>query len=248
MDTTVGVIILAAGMGKRMKSDKAKVLHEIAGRPMIDYVVDVAADVAGSNIIVVVGHQAEQVREAVGRFHQVRFALQSEQMGTGHAVACAMPEVPDAVDSVVVLCGDVPLIRSATVRQMVADHRARQRDVTVLAVRVPDPTGYGRVIMDAHGRLSAIVEQADANEAQAKIDVVNTGFYVIEKSFLDFALPQLDCDNAQNEIYLTDIISVGRRHQYNIGVMMGSDPDEILGVNSQAELRIAEKLMITRLS
>jgi len=246
MDNTIGIIILAAGMGKRMKSDKAKVLHEIADRPMIDYIVDVAVDVAGSNVIVVVGHQAEQVREVVGRSHEVRFALQSEQRGTGHAVACAMSEVPDTVGSVVVLCGDVPLIRSATIRQMVADHRAHQRDATVLAVRVPDPTGYGRVIMDAHGRLSAIVEQADADEAQAKIDIINTGFYVIEKSFLGFALPQLDCDNAQNEVYLTDIISVGHQHHYNIGVMMGSDPDEILGVNSQKELHMAEKLMITR--
>lgn len=246
MDNTIGIIILAAGMGKRMKSDKAKVLHEIADRPMIDYIVDVAVDVAGSNVIVVVGHQAEQVREVVGRSHAVRFALQSEQRGTGHAVACAMSEVPDTVGSVVVLCGDVPLIRSATIRQMVADHRAHQRDATVLAVRVPDPTGYGRVIMDVHGRLSAIVEQTDADEAQAKIDIINTGFYVIEKSFLGFALPQLDCDNAQNEVYLTDIISVGHQHSCNIGVMMGSDPDEILGVNSQKELHMAEKLMITR--
>lgn len=246
MNNNVGIIILAAGMGKRMKSDKAKVLHQVAGRPMIDYIVEVAADVAGSNVIVVVGHQAEQVQEVIGRSHRVRFAFQPEQRGTGHAVACAMPEVPDVVDSVVVLCGDVPLIRSATIRQMVADHRAHQRDVTLLAVRVPDPAGYGRVILDADGRLTAIVEQADANETQQKIDVINTGFYVIEKSFLDFALPRLDSDNAQNEIYLTDIISLGHRHHRTIGAMMGSDSDEILGVNSQAELHMAEKLMIMR--
>jgi bifunctional N-acetylglucosamine-1-phosphate-uridyltransferase/glucosamine-1-phosphate-acetyltransferase GlmU-like protein len=100
--------------------------------------------------------------------------------------------------------------------------------------------------MDAEGRLTAIVEQADANEAQQKIDVINTGFYIIEKSFLDFALPLLDCDNAQNEVYLTDIVSLGHRHHRNIGAMMGSDPDEMLGVNSQAELHMAEKLMIMR--
>lgn len=246
MDNSIGIVILAAGMGKRMKSDKAKVLHEVAGRPMIDYIVDVAADVAGSNVVVVVGHQAAKVQEVIGRSHQVRFAFQSEQRGTGHAVACAMTEVPDGVDSVVVLCGDVPLIRSATIRQMAADHRVHNRDVTVLAVRVSDPTGYGRMIMDADGQLTAIVEQADANEAQLKIDVINTGFYVIDKSFLMFALPLLDCDNAQNEVYLTDIVSLGHRHHRNIGAMMGSDPDEILGVNSQTELQLAEKLMIMR--
>lgn len=246
MDNEVGIIILAAGMGKRMKSDKAKVLHEIAGRPMIDYIVGVAAEIAGPNVIVVVGHQAEQVREVVGRSHQVRFAFQSQQKGTGHAVACAMPEVKEAVDVVVVLCGDVPLIRTSTIRQMVADHRAHQRDITLLTVRVPDPTGYGRVIIDDDGRLTAIVEQADANEAQKKINIINTGFYVINKSFLNFALPRLDSDNAQNEIYLTDIIHLGHRHQRNIGIMMGNDPDEILGVNSRSELHMAEKLMNIR--
>ena len=243
MDINVGIIILAAGMGKRMQSEKAKVLHEIAGRPMIDYVVDTAVEVAGSNVIVVVGHQADQVRQVVGRTHEVRFAFQPEQKGTGHAVACAMPHVPESVDSVVVLCGDVPLMRAVTIRQMIDDHHAHQRDITILAVQVPDPTGYGRVIIDGDGCLIAIVEQADASEAQQKIDIINAGVYVIDKTFLGFALPQLGSDNAQGEIYLTDMIDLGHRNGRNIGAMIGGNPDEILGVNSQTELRSAEKLI-----
>jgi UDP-N-acetylglucosamine diphosphorylase/glucosamine-1-phosphate N-acetyltransferase len=246
MNSSVGIVILAAGLGKRMKSDRAKVLHEIVGRPMIEYILDVATRVVGANVVVVVGHQSEVVQEIVSRSYDVRFAIQPEQRGTGHAVMCAMPVIPDHVSSVVVLCGDVPLIQAATIDQLVSDHLLHHRDVTALAVQVADPTGYGRMIMDSDGRLTAIIEQADADECQKQIDVINTGFYVIEKAFLDQALPRLDANNAQNEIYLTDIIGYGHRNGRNIGVMVGEDAQQFMGVNSREELAVAENLMKIR--
>jgi UDP-N-acetylglucosamine diphosphorylase/glucosamine-1-phosphate N-acetyltransferase len=243
MENKVGVIILAAGMGKRMKSEKAKVLHEVAGRPMIDYIVETAVRVAGANVVVVVGHQAETVREMVNRSHNVYFAIQPEQLGTGHAVMCGLPSMPGEVTSIVVLCGDVPLIQVETIEQLIGDHRSNSRDITILATRLDDPTGYGRLVMEKTGRLTAIVEQADADEAQQKIDIINTGFMVIEKTFLEEALPQLRAENAQNEIYLTDIIGIGSRQNRVIGAMIGQNPEQYTGINSIADLRKVEKTM-----
>ena len=241
MGNGLGIIILAAGMGKRMKSDKAKVLHEVAGRPMIDYVVDTATSVAGSNVVVVVGHQAEAVKETVRRSHNILFALQPEQRGTGHAVMCALPAVPTTVDDIIVLCGDVPLIQADTVKELIADHQRNERDLTVLATRAKDPTGYGRLIIQNDGTLSAIVEQADASEEQKKIDIINTGFMAIKKNFLEYALPLLDANNAQNEIYLTDLVGIGRRKKRKVGVMIGENPEQYAGVNTLMDLAEVEK-------
>ncbi|MFZ1986428.1 MAG: NTP transferase domain-containing protein [Desulfatitalea sp.] len=246
MASTLGVVILAAGLGTRMKSDKAKVLHKICGRPMIDYVVRTAIEVAGSNIVVVVGHQAEQVKQAVGRVGKALFANQEKQLGTGHAVLCALPFIPAAVDQVVVLCGDVPLIRTTTIAALTADHDLHQRDVSLLAVSVENPKGYGRVIFDAQGQLTSIVEEKDADAAQKLIKNINSGIYVVKRQFLQQALPQLRSDNAQNEIYLTDIVDFGYRQNRRIGAVTGSDSNEIIGVNSRDELQIAEKLMKLR--
>jgi UDP-N-acetylglucosamine diphosphorylase/glucosamine-1-phosphate N-acetyltransferase len=244
--TTCGVVILAAGLGTRMKSDKAKVLHEICGSPMIEYVVGTARAVAGDNVVVVVGHQAELVRSTVCKIGATYFALQEEQLGTGHAMLCAMPHIPDDVAQVVVLCGDVPLIRPATIERLLSNHLAHERDVTLLAVAVPDPKGYGRIIMNA-GRLSAIVEEADADSEQKKIRTINTGIYAVKRSFLEKALPQLHSDNAQKEIYLTDIIGIGYKESRNIGVVLGNDSNEIIGVNSPEDLQAAEKSMRLRI-
>lgn len=246
MAYTLGVVILAAGLGTRMKSDKAKVLHEICGRPMIDYVVRTANEVAGSNVVVVVGHQAEQVKQAVGRVGEALFAYQEKQLGTGHAVLCALPFVPAAVDQVVLLCGDVPLIRTTTISALIAEHNLHQRDVSLLVVSVENPKGYGRVILDAQGQLTAIVEEKDADAAQKLINKINTGIYVVKREFLQQALPQLRSNNAQSEVYLTDIVALGYRQNRRIGAVIGSDRNEIIGVNSRDELQIAEKLMKLR--
>jgi UDP-N-acetylglucosamine diphosphorylase/glucosamine-1-phosphate N-acetyltransferase len=246
MKSTVGIIILAAGLGTRMKSDKAKVLHEVCGRSMVEHVVETAVDVAGTNVVVVVGHQADTVKEVVRRSFEVRFALQSEQLGTGHAVLCAMPELPDEVQQVVILCGDVPLIRSATIRDLIQKHQDRNRDVTLLAVHMQDPTGYGRILSDADQNLIGIVEEADADTEQKNITLINTGIYAVKRPFLIEALPLIGSDNAQNEIYLTDIIGIGHRQNKSVGTVVGQDSSEIVGVNSPVELQLVEKTMQTR--
>jgi UDP-N-acetylglucosamine diphosphorylase/glucosamine-1-phosphate N-acetyltransferase len=229
-----------------MKSDKAKVLHEICGRPMIGYVMRTAIDVAGGNVVVVVGHQAEQVKQAVRRVGDAFFAYQEKQLGTGHAVLCALPYIPATVDQVVVLCGDVPLIRANTIAELTADHEVHQRDVSLLAVSVENPKGYGRVIFDGQGQLTAVVEEKEADAGQKLINNINTGIYVVKREFLQQALPQLRSDNVQNEVYLTDIVALGYRQNRRIGAVVGSDSNEIIGVNSRDDLQIAEKLMKLR--
>jgi UDP-N-acetylglucosamine diphosphorylase/glucosamine-1-phosphate N-acetyltransferase len=241
-----GVVILAAGLGTRMKSDKAKVLHEICGRAMIHYVVQAAATVAGSDVVVVVGHQAEKVKEAIRQEFTVRFAYQDKQHGTGHAVLCAMPHIPDHVKEVVILCGDVPLIRPATIANLVSNHSRQHRDVTVLAVKALNPTGYGRLLFDPNGQLVGIVEESDADLHQKQLDIVNSGIYVVKRAFLDLALPQIKADNIKREIYLTDIIAIGFRNSATLGAVIGADCNEVMGVNSPAELQAAENLMKSR--
>ena len=246
MGSTLGVVILAAGLGTRMKSDKAKVLHEICGRPMIDYVMRTAMEVAGQNIVVVIGYQAGKVKEVVNQVGEAHFAHQEKQLGTGHAVLCAMPFIPASVDQVLILCGDVPLIKAKTIRELSADHLLHGRDASLLAVSLEEPKGYGRLIFTEDGDLIAIVEEKDASPAEKLIKIINTGIYIVKREFLENALPQLRSDNAQNEIYLTDIINIGYRQKRKIGSLIGGDSKEIIGVNSQDELQIAEILMKQR--
>ena len=242
----VGIIILAAGLGTRMKSNKAKVLHEVCGIPMIHHVVETATQLVGSNVVVVVGHQADRVKALLSADFQVRFALQAEQLGTGHATLCALPQLPDRVEDVVILCGDVPLIRSQTIERLINDHFCAKRDVTLLAVSLERPKGYGRVLYGEHGDLQGIVEEADATDDEKRIKMINTGIYTVKRSFLLQALPQIGSDNAQGEIYLTDIIGIGHRQSKIMGVVVGDDRSEIIGVNSIDDLQLAEKTMKIR--
>jgi UDP-N-acetylglucosamine diphosphorylase/glucosamine-1-phosphate N-acetyltransferase len=231
------VIILAAGLGTRMKSDRAKVLHEIQGRPMIHYVVRTARNIAGGNVVVVVGHQADRVRAALTEEGGLRFALQSPQLGTGHAVSCALPEVPARCEHVVILCGDVPLIQTETLRSLVRDHLKHQRDLTVLVVELSNPTGYGRIITDSDGRVVAIVEESDATVEQKKIRMTNTGIYCVNTRFLREALTRIGNDNAQGEYYLTDMVAVGHRNLKNVGAFLAGSPQEFHGINSREDLQ-----------
>lgn len=241
--TDITVVILAAGLGTRMKSDKAKVLHEILGRPMIAYVVDTALAVAGNNVVLVVGHQAQVVRETVARQAELHFALQERQLGTGHAVMCAMSALPETTRHVVVLCGDVPLLGEKTLRGFVNEHRSHQRTLSVLAVRLPDPSGYGRIVQNERGQVTGIVEEADATPSEKAINIVNTGVYCIDKPFLESALQQIRSDNAQGEYYLTDIVGLAHQGHHSIGVTVGTDANEFLGVNSPEQLKAVERLL-----
>jgi UDP-N-acetylglucosamine diphosphorylase/glucosamine-1-phosphate N-acetyltransferase len=247
-DNKIAVIILAAGLGTRMKSNKAKVLHEILGRPMVLYVIETAKKVSGNDVILVVGNQAEVVRQIVPQEAQLHFAYQAKQLGTGHAVLCAMPYVSDHCENVVILCGDVPLITADTIFRFIEDHLKEKRDITVLAVSIDNPRGYGRILIDANRQVTGIVEEADATEAQKKIKTINTGIYCARKNFLADSLYKINTNNTQGELYLTDIIEVGYREKKVVGVFVGSDEKEFYGVNNHQDLIKVQKLMRKRLT
>ncbi len=240
--SNLAVIILAAGKGTRMHSDRAKVLHEIMGRPMIDYVV-VAAKAIASQVVVVVGHQADQVRQRIAADAAVRFALQARQLGTGHAVQCALTSLDPAVSEVVILCGDTPLIRSETLRNMVKDHRSRGAGLSILAMEMENPQGYGRVLTGAHGDVEGIVEEADASVAQKRIRMVNTGIYCVQRAWLASSIAQLRADNAQGEFYLTDILGIAFQEGLKTNAWVGPDSLEFMGVNTAEQLSAAEQEM-----
>lgn len=238
----VVAIILAAGKGTRMKSDRAKVLHEIAGAPMILYVVEAALAVV-ENVVVVIGHQAEGVREALESYTTLCFSVQEEQLGTGHAVMTAMPEVRAGIHDGVILCGDTPLIKPETIRGLIDHHRATRGDLTLLATTLEEPFGYGRIISDAQGDVIRIVEEADATDAEKKISVVNSGTYCVKIDFLKKFLPGLRSDNAQGEFYLTDVVERAYEAGDPASLLEVRDTLEVLGVNTREELTRAENLL-----
>ena len=243
MGNKIACIILAAGLGTRMKSNKAKVLHQLLDKPMILYVVETANQVAGNNVIVVVGHQAEKVRQVVADRFQVNFALQKEQLGTGHAVMCALDLLPVDVEDVLIIYGDVPLLSHETLSALLRYHQDEKRDVSVLAVNLDNPAGYGRILMDKNGHLTGIVEEADASAKEKTISLINSGIYCIRKVFLCNNLNRIESDNAQNEFYLTDVIKIGYHQNRSIGVVIGDNQEEIIGINSLDELKQAERIL-----
>jgi UDP-N-acetylglucosamine diphosphorylase/glucosamine-1-phosphate N-acetyltransferase len=247
MNKGVAVVILAAGMGTRMKSDKAKVLHEIQGRPMILYVVETAKAVAGDNVVMVVGNQAGIVRDTLSQIAALQYAYQEKQLGTGHAVLCALPYIPAHCEHVVILCGDVPLILPKTIKRLVAEHFDHRRDISLLGVELENPAGYGRIMLDTNQQVIGIKEEADASEEQKQIKLINSGIYCVRKEFLTDSLPKIQSNNAQKEIYLTDIIAIGYETQMKMGLMVGSDRLEILGINTCEDLAIVDAIMQARL-
>jgi bifunctional UDP-N-acetylglucosamine pyrophosphorylase/glucosamine-1-phosphate N-acetyltransferase/UDP-N-acetylglucosamine pyrophosphorylase len=247
IDNKLVAVILAAGLGKRMKSDKAKVLHEINGQPMIMYILETAKKITGNNIVVVVGNQAEKVSKVISKKYNVMFALQKEQLGTGHAVKCALPFLPEYSEQVLILCGDVSLLTFDTVKKLYEEHIRTNRDVSVLAVKIDNPKGYGRIMMDERNCVSGIIEEADANDEQKCINIINSGIYCIKRDFLEYSLNKIKSNNAQGEFYLTDVVKIGYSENKNIGAMIGKDSEEVLGVNSMEELMVAERIMKKRL-
>ena len=246
INRNVSVIILAAGLGTRMKSNKAKVLHEICGIPMVTYVVQTAKKIAGDNIILVIGKQAEKVREVALKNGKALFAMQEKQLGTGHAVLCAIPYIPDDTEEVVILCGDVPLITSDTVLRLLNDHIRAKRAVSLLAVEVNNPEGYGRVLFDENRKVTGIVEESDATTEQKRIKMINTGIYCAKKEFLGDALRKIRADNVQEEYYLTDVVEIAYSRRKNVGALVGSDDEEFIGVNTYQELLRVEAIMRER--
>ena len=243
MNVKIAVVILAAGLGTRMKSNKVKVLHEVCGKPMVNYVVETARKVAGNNVVLVVGNQADKVRRAVSKLGTFNFAYQKEQLGTGHAVLCALPHIPDYCREVVILCGDVPLIKADTVGALIKSHTDEKRDISVLAVELEDPTGYGRILLDENRRVQTIVEESDTTAEQKRIRLINTGIFCVKKDFLLRAVPRIKSDNAQGEIYFTDIVEIAYNEKKHIGVTVGGNHLEVTGINTIQELKKVERAM-----
>ncbi len=238
-------VILAAGKGTRMKSNKAKVLHNVFGMPMVCHVVEAVRRAGVQEVVVVTGHQHRQVENSLSSY-TVRYALQQEQKGTGHAVRCARQQVGTAAEDILILCGDTPLIEPSTLAGMISAHRRRQASLTVMTTRLENPTNYGRVITDPEGGIRRIVEEKDASQEERQIKEVNAGIYLVNREFLFSALEKVGTDNRQGEVYLTDIVAIAASAGLHPGRLVCENPEETLGINSRLELSEAEKKLQQR--
>ncbi|MGZ8830614.1 MAG: bifunctional UDP-N-acetylglucosamine diphosphorylase/glucosamine-1-phosphate N-acetyltransferase GlmU [Thermoanaerobaculia bacterium] len=234
------VVILAAGLGKRMKSATIKILHRAAGRPIIEYVLDLAADLTDALPVMVVGHQRDAVQQAVAG--RARFAVQEQQLGTGHAVLQAA-KILEASGlkgrRVLILSGDVPLTRPETLQKLLDEHERSQNALTLLTMKLDDPAMYGRIVRDSNG-VAKIVEAKEASPDEKRIKEVNAGVYVFDGEHLFDDLRSLSNTNAQGEYYLTDLIAVLRKSGRPVGAVVADDPIEALGVNSRSDLAQVE--------
>ena len=239
-------LILAAGKGTRMKSDLVKVLHPVAGRPMLDYVLNPAEQMGSARIALIIGHQAELVEARYGN-RGLAFVYQREQLGTGHAVLQAREAFAGYRGTILILCGDVPLLQASTVRDLMDRHRATGAAITVLTTLLEDPFGYGRIVKDAEDNVLGIVEHRDATEEQRKIREINTGIYCAENPFLFEAVSEIGNDNAQKEYYFTDIFAIARRKGVRTASVIAPDPGEVMEINSPDDLARATQFVEARL-
>ena len=231
------VIVLAAGGGTRMRSSRSKLLHELAGHSLLSYAVTAAAGVEPQHVVVVVGHQRDQVEAHLSEIApHVDIAVQEEQRGTGHAVQCALAGLDGLGGEVVVTLADVPLLTGETLTGLVSAHREAGAGVTVLTAEVPDPTGYGRVIRDEHGHVSQIVEHRDASPEQRAVREINSGIFVFDAEVLRTGLDQITADNSQNEFYLTDMVSIARHSGAVVQAYPVADLWQAEGVNDRVQL------------
>lgn len=247
--TQLDVLVLAAGLGTRMKSNLAKVLHKLDGRPLIAHVCRTALELNPGKMFVVVGHQAGDVQAAVEtEFAQgaARFVLQAEQRGTGDAVAAARAELSKAGSTVLILSGDVPLVKTETLRGLIENHDREKSSCTILTIKLENPTGYGRVVRDHDGSFLRIVEQRDASEDERQIREVNSGIYCFESTKLFAALQRIQPANDQGEYYLTDVPAIMKTDGDNVGLYQHNDAREVSGINTRAELSEFENLLRRR--
>ncbi|MGW6461121.1 bifunctional UDP-N-acetylglucosamine diphosphorylase/glucosamine-1-phosphate N-acetyltransferase GlmU [Streptomyces sp. NPDC055078] len=244
------VVVLAAGEGTRMKSKTPKVLHEICGRSLVGHVVCAARELAPEHLVVVVGHASEQVKgHLTEQYPGTRTAFQAEQNGTGHAVRMGLEELGQSIEgTVVVVCGDTPLLSGETLTALTSTHAADGNAVTVLTAEVPDSTGYGRIVRDASsGAVTAIVEHKDATAAQRAIREINSGVFAFDGQLLADALGKVRTDNSQGEEYLTDVLGILREAGHRVGASIAGDHREILGINNRVQLAEARGLLNERL-
>ncbi|MGY3766701.1 bifunctional UDP-N-acetylglucosamine diphosphorylase/glucosamine-1-phosphate N-acetyltransferase GlmU [Vagococcus vulneris] len=239
-------IILAAGQGSRMKSKLYKVLHPVAGKPMVEHVMDQIEALNVSDIVTVVGFGAEKVQEKLG--HRSNYALQTEQLGTGHAVLATADLLREKEGTTLVICGDTPLLKKDTLEALFTHHEQVNAKATILSAIAADPTGYGRVIRDLDGHVEKIVEQKDASSTELTVTEFNTGTYCFDNQLLFKALDQVGNNNAQGEYYLPDVISILKKQGETVSAFIMDSEDESMGVNDRISLAKANQLMYQRIN
>ncbi|WP_373600388.1 bifunctional UDP-N-acetylglucosamine diphosphorylase/glucosamine-1-phosphate N-acetyltransferase GlmU [Paraclostridium bifermentans] len=238
-------IILAAGKGTRMKSKLPKVVHKVCGKEMVNHVINVSKKSGVSEIVAILGHESEIVQSVLPEGTKV--AMQTEQLGTGHAVMMANDYISED-DTIVVLCGDTPLVNPDTLENLFKYHLDNGYHATVLTTKVDNPTGYGRIIRDGNEDLLKIVEQKDANEEEKLVNEINSGIYCFNGKSLKEALSNINNNNAQGEYYLTDTVEIMRNNSLKVGAFNGATIEELMGVNSRVELAKAEEIMRKRIN
>lgn len=237
----VAALVLAAGMGKRMNSDLAKVLHPMAGRALLDHVLETLELLGVGRKVVVVGHQRERVQAVFGGREGLEWAVQAEQRGTGHACMMAEPALGEYGGTLLVVCGDTPLLTAHTLHALLEIHASSGASVTVLSMRLPDPKGYGRIVRGDDGvSIERIVEEKDASPEQKQLDEVNSGIYAFSYPALAGVLSRLTANNSQGEYYLTDTVSLLQALGDKAAVICAEDHQELMGINTPEQLAEAE--------
>jgi bifunctional UDP-N-acetylglucosamine pyrophosphorylase/glucosamine-1-phosphate N-acetyltransferase len=246
MTQNLAAVVLAAGQGTRMKSTLPKVLHALGGKPMLAHVLAAAGALGAQPIVPVIGHGADAVRQACAG-GELSFVVQPQQLGTGHALQCAEAALKGFHGDLLLLCGDVPLLRVATLGLLLEHHRQTEACVTVMTAKVDDPTGYGRILRGANG-LDRIVEEKDASAQERAVDEINTGIYLFRAPRVFELLSQLDNRNAQGEYYLTDIIAAARKAEERVEALAIDNPEEAMGINDRQQLSRADALLRQRIN
>ena len=243
----LATVILAAGKGKRMKDpNKSKVMYELSGKPLIEYVVELALKIDSNKIVIIVGHQKQNVIDFINKrfaneIEKIKFAHQDEQLGTGHAIMQTSEELGNFSGDVLILSGDVPLLRYNTLEKFISFHFDNKFKASLLSAIFEDPFGYGRIIRDADGKFIGIKEEKDSDTNEKKIKEINSGIYLVESEDLFNALKTLRTDNAQGEYYLTDIFKFFKINNSNIGAVPVENNVEIEGINTVEQLQEMEK-------
>ena len=237
----LAVVILAAGKGTRMESDRAKVLHSLASRPLLIHVLDTVATLNPKRVLVVVGYQAEEVKQACAN-RPIEFVEQDKQLGTGHAVLQARAALEGFEGNILVLCGDMPLIKSSTLQDLLRLHQKTDARCTLLSLKTKQKKDFGRIVRNSEGSVLRIVEVRDASEQEITIDEYNSGVYCFDKGILFKALESVDSINAQGEYYLTDTVEILSRDGHVVACHSTQNADEVFGINSSEDLKKAEQI------
>ena len=238
-------LVLAAGKGTRMYSELAKVLHPICGRSMLSYILAALQELGIARVLVVVGHQAERIKK-VHADAPVEWVLQAQQLGTAHAVQCALPHLVGSSDSVLICCGDTPLLTAETLQTFISRHVIENADLSVLSMSLEEPGNYGRVLRDPLGAVLGIIEAKDASDRERDIREVNTGIYCARADVLREVITDIDNANVQGEYYLTDLVQKAVERGLKVEALKAADSKEFLGVNTKEELAAAETIIAQR--